>query len=248
MSEFDVIPALDIMGGKCVRLYQGRPDEETVFEYDPMDAASRWQDDGAGLLHVVDLDGAFRGIPVNLELISGIIKRLSIHVQVGGGIRCTEDALGYIEAGAERVVVGTRAFADHDWLIELIEEVGDRLVVGVDVKDGFVATGGWLESSDIRPSKAIEEMESIGVKRIIYTEVVKDGTLEGPNFEGIEEIARKSRIPVIASGGVGTIDDVLRVYKMRELGVEGVIIGMALYKGEFTLAEAFSAIKGEGGS
>jgi phosphoribosylformimino-5-aminoimidazole carboxamide ribotide isomerase len=248
MSEFHIIPAVDVKGGKCVRLYQGRPDEETVFESDPMDAAMRWQDDGAGLLHVVDLDGAFRGIPVNREVISEIITRLSIPVQVGGGIRSTDDALAYVETGAKRVVVGTRAFTDPDWLFELAEYLGDSLVVSVDVKDGRIATGGWLGLSEITPTIAVEKMAVMGVRRIIYTEVVRDGTLEGPNFDGIEEIAREAPIPVIASGGIGTVDDILRIYRMEELGVEGVIIGMALYKGKFTLAEALSAITGEGGS
>ena len=248
MSEFSIIPAVDIRGGKCVRLYQGRPDEEIIFESDPIDAAMRWQADGAGLLHVVDLDGAFRGIPVNREVISGIISQLSIPVQVGGGIRSTDDALGYIETGAERVVVGTRAFTDPDWLFELADKLGEGLVVGVDVKNGRIATGGWLELSKIIPSVAVEKMAIMGVERIIYTDVAKDGTLEGPNFDVIKEIAREAPIPVIASGGVGTVDDILRLYRMRELGVEGVIIGMALYKGKFTLDEALSAIMGEGGA
>ena len=248
MPDFQVIPAVDIKGGKCVRLYQGRADEETVFEGDPLDAALRWQEEGAGLLHVVDLDGAFRGIPVNREALEEIIKQLSIPVQVGGGIRSTDTALGYIDAGAERVVVGTRAFTDPDWLLEISDRLGGGLAVGVDVKDGRIATGGWLELSEIAPAVAVKKLAAMGVKRIIYTEVLKDGTLEGPNFAGIEDIARESSIPVIASGGVGTVEDIVRLYKIKESGIEGVVVGMALYKGRFTLAEALRGIQGEGGS
>ena len=248
MSDFHVIPAVDIKDGKCVRLFQGRLDEETVFQNDPLDAAMRWQDDGAALLHVVDLDGAFQGIPVNRELISSMIERLAVPVQVGGGIRSTDDAMAYIEAGAKRVVVGTGAFIDPDWLFELSDKLGDSLAVSVDVKDGRVATGGWLDLTETTPSVAVEKMAVMGVKRIVYTEVVRDGTLEGPNFKGIEDIAREASIPVIASGGIASVDDILRIHRMEELGIEGVIVGTALYKGKFTLAEALSAIKGEGGS
>ncbi|MBK5093624.1 MAG: 1-(5-phosphoribosyl)-5-[(5-phosphoribosylamino)methylideneamino]imidazole-4-carboxamide isomerase [Actinobacteria bacterium] len=247
MAGFQVIPAVDIKGGKCVRLYQGRPEAETVFESDPVDSALKWQDQGAGLLHVVDLDGAFQGTPVNNEVISGLMERLSIPVQVGGGIRSTDTALSYIEAGAARVVVGTRAFSDADWLVDLADKLGDRLAVGVDVKEGRIATAGWLELSEIVPTLAVEKLAAGGVKRIIYTDVTRDGTLDGPDFDGIEEVASASPIPVIASGGVGTVDDVLRIYRMKGSGVEGVIVGMALYKGRFTLDEALGAIKGEAG-
>ena len=247
MAGFQVIPAVDIKGGKCVRLYQGRPDEETAFDSDPVDSALRWQDQGAGLLHVVDLDGAFQGAPVNNEVISGLIERLSIPVQVGGGIRSTDTAMSYIEAGAARVVIGTRAFSDPDWLSELADRLGDRLAVGVDVKGGRIATAGWLELSEIVPDLAVKKLAAMGVMRIIYTDVKRDGTLDGPDFGGIEEFASVSPIPVIASGGVGTVDDVLRIYRMKGSGVEGVIVGMALYKRRFTLADALGAIEGEGG-
>jgi phosphoribosylformimino-5-aminoimidazole carboxamide ribotide isomerase len=248
MSEFLVIPAVDIRGGKCVRLYQGRLDDETVFDSDPVDAALRWQDEGAGLLHVVDLDGAFQGIPVNRGVISELISRISVPVQVGGGIRSTDSALEYIEAGAERVVVGTKAFSDPDWLFEVADKLGDRLAVGVDVKMGRIATEGWVELSEITPAVAVEKLAVMGIRRLVYTEVLKDGTLEGPNFDGIEGIARESPIPIIASGGVATVQDILRIFQMRELGVEGVIVGMALYRGKFTLAEALGALGEEGGS
>jgi phosphoribosylformimino-5-aminoimidazole carboxamide ribotide isomerase len=247
MSEFVIIPAVDIKSGKCVRLFQGRADEETVFSNDPEDVALRWQDEGARLLHVVDLDGAFEGRPVNREIIKAVISRLSIPVQIGGGIRSMDAALDYIDAGAYRVVVGTRAFSDPDWLSELTEELGDKLAVGVDVKEGRVATGGWLEFINTTSVEAVEYLSRIGVKRIIYTEVIKDGTLEGPNFEGIKRIADNSPIPVIVSGGVGEIDDIVSIYRMRRLGVEGVIVGMALYKGEFALADALEALEREGG-
>jgi len=246
MPGFDVIPAVDIRNGRCVRLYRGRPEEETVFFDDPAEVAARWEREGAALVHVVDLDGAFGGRPVNFGVIVNIIKRLSVPVQVGGGIRDTESAFAYIDSGAARVIIGTAAFTGTSLLEELTRSLGDRLAVGVDAREGLVATGGWLDTSDTTACDAVERLAALGVRRVIYTDINRDGTLSGPNFDGIETIAGISTIPVIASGGVSGIDDIRRIHQMSRLGVEGVIVGMALYRGEFTLEEANRAVSTKG--
>ncbi|PKQ28260.1 MAG: 1-(5-phosphoribosyl)-5-[(5-phosphoribosylamino)methylideneamino]imidazole-4-carboxamide isomerase [Candidatus Anoxymicrobium japonicum] len=242
-TEFLVIPAVDIMGGRCVRLRRGLADEETVFDKDPARAALRWQEEGARLLHVVDLDGAFSGKPVNSGVIRDIASALSIPIEVGGGIRSSADAFSYVESGISRVVVGTAAFEDADFLAEVAGGLGERLAVGVDVKEGKVALRGWMGVSQEKPEAAIDRLASVGVRRIIYTDTTRDGTLHGPNFKGLEAIARVSPIPVIASGGVSAVEDITRVSQMSPLGIEGVIVGMALYKEHFTLGEAFAALR-----
>ncbi len=242
-SGFLIIPAVDIRGGKCVRLLRGLADEETVFDEDPVNAALRWQEQGARLIHVVDLDGAFDGQPVNGLAVRKIASALDIPIEVGGGIRTTATATDYLEAGVARVVVGTAAFQDPEWLKCLAEALGERLAVGVDVKEGRVALGGWTGLSDEEPVAAVERLIGAGVRRIIYTDTMKDGTLEGPNIAGLEAVAEASSIPVVASGGVGAIDDILRISSLEGLGVEGVIVGMALYRGRFSLSEAIAALE-----
>ncbi len=242
-SGFLVIPAVDIRGGRCVRLWRGLAERQTVFDEDPVGAALRWQEEGARYLHVVDLDGAFEGSPVNAGTVKEIARALDIPVEVGGGIRTRKTALDYVEAGLARVVVGTAAFDDPAWLREATEALGDRLVAGIDVKEGMVAVRGWMGVSREKPDVAARRLVEAGVRRIIYTDTLKDGTLEGPNFEGIAAIAEASRVPVIAAGGVSSVEDVSRIAGMSELGVEGVITGMALYRGRFTLPEALGAIR-----
>lgn len=241
--EFTVIPAVDIRGGRCVRLYQGQPGEETVFSEDPIGAAERWQSEGARFLHVVDLDGAFQGRPVNNDVIMEIAGRLSIPVEVGGGIRTAEAARSYIDGGVSRVVIGTAAFEDSGLLSKMAGELGERLVVGVDVKDGRVAVAGWTGTGGQGPLEAVEMLASAGVRRVIYTDTSKDGTLMGPNLDAIEQLARSCPVPLIASGGVGELEDIARVSSMGALGIEGIIVGMALYKRKFTLAEAQRAAR-----
>jgi len=242
-NDFLIIPAVDIKDGRCVRLLRGEAAAETVFDEDPLRAALRWQEEGARFLHVVDLDGAFAGQPVNDAHVRRIASGLSIPVEVGGGIRDTKTAVAYIEAGVNRVVVGTAAFSEPDWLEELARELAEHLVVGVDVKKGKVAVRGWTGASEEEPALAVERLARAGVERIIYTDTMKDGTLEGPNFAGLEAIAGASAVPVIASGGVGSVEDLKRIAGMRDLGVEGAIVGMALYRGEFTLRDALAALE-----
>jgi phosphoribosylformimino-5-aminoimidazole carboxamide ribotide isomerase len=242
---FTVIPAVDIRGGKCVRLRQGLADVETVFDEDPVRAALRWQEEGARLLHVVDLDGAFKGEPVNDRTVIEIASALDIPIEVGGGIRSTNAAEAYVDAGVSRVIVGTAAFRDPDWLREIASRLGGRLVVGVDVKGCKVAVHGWAGVSEEDPGVAVERLAEAGVKRIIYTDTTKDGTLEGPNLAGLEAIASASPVPVIASGGVGSVEDIARVAALSPLGIEGVIVGMALYRGKFSLRAAIAAAEGK---
>lgn len=245
-GDFLVIPAVDIRAGRCVRLVQGLAEDETVFAEDPAEVARLWEAGGAPMLHVVDLDGAFEGRPVNYAVITRLIDRVSIPVEIGGGIRTRDDASRYLEAGAARVVTGTRALTDQAWLEELAAALGERLVVGLDVKGGMAAIAGWTDSGTLKPVDAVGMMERAGVKRIIYTDVSRDGTLHRPNFEGVEAIASAASIPVIASGGVSDLADIRRLSGMGDAGVEGVIVGMALYRKRFTLAEALGAAeKGE---
>ncbi|MBU1670895.1 MAG: 1-(5-phosphoribosyl)-5-[(5-phosphoribosylamino)methylideneamino]imidazole-4-carboxamide isomerase [Actinobacteria bacterium] len=241
MSGFTVIPAVDIRYGRAVRLVRGLPSRETVFADDPVEAALRWQAAGAALLHVVDLDGAFAGAPANFEAVERVLDATSIPVQVGGGIRSLEVANRYLDAGAARVIMGTAAFQGEEGPDELARALGDRLAVGVDVKGGRVALSGWAGTSGLEPLEAVDALEKAGVARIVYTDVSRDGTLEGPNMEGIVGIARSTSMAVIASGGVGTLDQIRRLADLRGAGVEGVIIGMALYRGEFALEEAMEA-------
>lgn len=242
MTDFTVIPAVDIRGGKCVRLYRGQAEKETVFDADPLQVAKRWENEGASLLHVVDLDGAFEGRPVNVGVIKRIAGSLSIPVQVGGGIRSTGGAWPYLDAGVSRVIVGTAAFESEGWLEDAAGELGERLVVGLDVKDEKVAVSGWTSDTGMTAGEALKRLTGAGVRRIIYTNVGRDGTLEGPDLEGIEKVARMSQVPVIASGGVSRLKDVLDVWRLSDLGVEGVIVGMALYRGRLNLPEALRAV------
>lgn len=242
-DEFLIIPAVDVKGGRCVRLWRGLADRETVFDEDPVRAATRWKEEGAELLHVVDLDGAFEGEPVNDRIIRRIAAEVDIPIEVGGGIRNTEAARSYVDNGVARVIVGTAAFRDPAWLAEIASELGDKLVVGMDVTKGKVAVHGWLGASEEEPADALARLAEAGVRRIIYTDTMMDGTLEGPNLAGIRAVASASPIPIIASGGVSSIADILEVAELHSLGVEGIITGMALYKGGFTLAEAIASLR-----
>jgi len=245
-DAFTIIPAVDIKDGKCVRLFRGIAEEATVFDEDPLRAALRWQEEGAALLHVVDLDGAFRGEPVNDSVVREIAGVLDIPIEVGGGIRSTATASAYVDAGVSRVIIGTAAFKDPQWLAEMVGLLGEKLVVGLDVKAGNIALHGWMGAASEAPAAAVRRLTGAGVRRIIYTDTMRDGTLQGPNFAGLGAIARASDIPVIASGGVSSIDDIIRIAEMAELGIEGAIVGMALYQGKFGLAEARDALGGRG--
>lgn len=229
-----VFPAIDIRGGKCVRLLKGEFDKETIYSDDPVGMALNWQRQGAKYLHVVDLDGAREGIPKNHEVINNIIKALDIPVQVGGGIRSLETAKKVISAGAERIIIGTSAITKPFMLIEAINELEEKLVVGIDSKDGYVAIRGWQSKSSRTTLDFAKEIEVLGARTIICTEISRDGMLGGPDAEGIKTLIEQTGIDVIASGGVSSIDDLIN---LREIGAAGAVVGKALYSGNITMEQ-----------
>ncbi len=232
-----VIPAIDLRGGRCVRLRQGDFDQETVFGDDPAAMAARWESEGAGRIHLVDLDGAKAGRPVNVEAVRQIIARVGIPCQLGGGIRDEATIAAWLESGIERVVVGTQALRDPEWFGRMARAYPARLLLGLDARDGRVATEGWLETSGVAALTLARQFDALPIAGIIYTDIARDGMLEGPNLESTAALAEAVRTPVIASGGVGTLDDLLR---LAALPIAGCIVGRALYDGRFTLRSALS--------
>jgi len=240
----EIIPAIDIRGGRCVRLEQGDYDRETVFGDDPPAIARRWEKAGAHRLHVVDLDGARDGHPVNSDVIREVIHSVSIAVQVGGGIRDVSVIDGYLKVGADRVAIGTAAVKDQTMLVNAVSLFRDLILVGVDARDGMVATEGWLDQSDLRALDLVQQLSEFGVARIFYTDIGRDGLQEGPNFAAINEVVEHtaglpSPIAVIASGGVTTVEHLER---LSLIGVEAAIVGKALYTGTLDLGEALRAV------
>lgn len=236
----EVIPAIDIRGGRCVRLYQGDYGQETVYAEDPSEVASQWISLGAMRLHIVDLDGAKVGEPVNLPIIKAIVSSTTVPVQIGGGIRTFEAAQTAIYTGVDRVIIGTAAVADPGLLNLLVDELGaERIVVSVDAKDGMVALRGWTESSEVSASDLIQQMSSIGVTRFLYTDITRDGTLTEPNFESIQSLISDSGTNLLAAGGISSVEHLTRLAK---LGAEGAVVGKALYTGDIDLKEALETL------
>ncbi|MCI0783591.1 MAG: 1-(5-phosphoribosyl)-5-[(5-phosphoribosylamino)methylideneamino]imidazole-4-carboxamide isomerase [Chloroflexi bacterium] len=239
----EIIPAVDIRGGRCVRLDQGDYERETVFADDPVAVAQRWEKAGARRLHVVDLDGARDGKPQNEDVIRRVIEAVSVAVQVGGGVRDISVIDRYVKAGADRVAMGTAAVKDQTMLVNAVSLFRERIIVGVDARDGMAATEGWRETSAVRALDLVQQLSEFGVERIFFTDISRDGMLGGPNFLAIQEVVEHaaglpSPMAVIASGGVSTVEHLKR---LRLIGVEGVIIGMALYTGALDIAEALAA-------
>ncbi len=236
----EVIPAIDLRGGRCVRLYQGDFDRETVFSDDPQAVALQWQEQGARRLHVVDLDGARTGVPANHEVIGAIARALRIPIQVGGGIRSVEVAQQILGLGAQRIVPGTAAVENPALVQELLQRFGPQaVIVGVDARDGLVAVRGWAERSDVPALELIEEMAALGIVRLLYTDISRDGTLAGPNFDGVAQVVERSGMAVLAAGGIASLEHLKR---LAELGVEGAIVGQALYTGDIDLRDALDAL------
>ncbi|MDX9767623.1 MAG: 1-(5-phosphoribosyl)-5-[(5-phosphoribosylamino)methylideneamino]imidazole-4-carboxamide isomerase [Ectothiorhodospiraceae bacterium] len=234
-----VIPAIDLKGGKCVRLRQGRMDDETVFSDDPVAIAGRWVEAGARRLHVVDLDGAVSGQPKNAEIVGAIARAFpDLPVQVGGGIRTDESALAYLEAGVQYVIIGTKAVSAPHFVNDLCLEFPGHVIVGLDARDGKVAIDGWSKLSHHDVVDLAQHFEADGVAAIIYTDISRDGMMQGVNVEATVRLAQSVHIPVIASGGVTTLEDIRRLCAVREEGIEGVVVGRALYEGTVDLAEA----------
>lgn len=233
----DIIPAIDLKGGKCVRLYQGDYSKETVFSVDPVATALRWQEQGAGRLHLVDLDGAAAGEVRNTKAIEDIVKNTSLEVELGGGIRRVDVVEQLINLGVKRVILGTVAVEQIELTKRIIKRFGEAIVVGIDARDSYVTTHGWMKISTMTVLDLSQAMAAIGARRIIYTDVKRDGTLTEPNYEVTAELVSKLKIPVVASGGISSIE---HIRKLAALGAEGVIIGKALYTGDIDLKEALA--------
>jgi phosphoribosylformimino-5-aminoimidazole carboxamide ribotide isomerase len=234
-----IIPAIDLRRGRCVRLYQGNPDKETVYGDNPVDVARQWEHLGARMLHLVDLDGAFTGQSQNAPVIGAIGEAVGIPLQLGGGIRTREAVEKALSTGISRVILGTLVIEESRLACDLIEEYTDSIVVGIDARDGTVAVKGWTESSSVQAIELASRVESWGVKEIIYTDIRRDGTLSGPDLAGLEEILGKTGLQVIVSGGISSLDDLHALKPYRER-VRGVIIGKALYSNQLTLTDAMN--------
>ena len=238
----EIIPAIDLLDGACVRLHQGDYDQVTRFSEDPVAQALSWQSQGASRLHLVDLDGAKRGEPVNDAAVRAITEALDIPVQLGGGVRSLERAEDLIACGLDRVILGTVAIEQPALVQELAQRHPGRIVVGIDAKDGRVATRGWIEQSDVLATDLAQQFSAAGIAAIITTDIATDGTLAGPNLDALRTMAQCSAVPVIASGGIGCMADLLALLPLEPLGVSGVIVGRALYDGRVALGEAIAAI------
>lgn len=232
-----VIPAIDLRGGLCVRLRQGDYNQETVFGEDPAAMAARWESEGAARIHLVDLDGAKSGSPVNVDSVRAILKTVKVPCQLGGGVRDERTIATWLEAGLERVIVGTQALRDPAWFRSMVEKYPGRVALGLDARDGNVATDGWLETSNTTATELAEQFDDLPMAAIIYTDIARDGTLEGPNIDATGALCRRVKTPVIASGGVGELNDIER---LATLPVAGCIVGRALYEGKFTMADALA--------
>ena len=236
----EIIPAIDLRNGKCVRLYQGDYERETVFSDRPVEVALRWQSEGASRLHLIDLDGAAKGEMCNLETIEDIIAAIDIPVQVGGGIRSLETIEQLLNIGVERTILGTVAVEKPELVEDACRKFGEDVIVSIDARDRLVATRGWLQKSQVAASQLAEQMVNLGVKRFIYTDISRDGTLTRPNFEAVAELLSRVSVPIIAAGGISSVYHLTR---LAELGVEGAIVGKAMYTGDINLADAFKAIQ-----
>jgi phosphoribosylformimino-5-aminoimidazole carboxamide ribotide isomerase len=233
-----VIPAIDLKGGRCVRLVQGKASAETVFSDDPVAVAERWEAEGARRLHIVDLDGAFGGGPAQMALIHKIARAVAIPVEVGGGLRTMEHVEEVLETGARWAIVGTRAALDPAFLGDVCRRFEDRIIVGLDASDGRVAVDGWTRVLELEAVTLARDAAAAGAGTIIYTDIARDGTQTGPNVRSTEALARAAQIPVIASGGVGSLEDIRQLAAIP--GIDGVIVGRALYTGAVSLRAALA--------
>ena len=231
----EVIPAIDLRGGKCVRLYMGDYEKETVYFDDPVEVARRWQKQGAKRLHVVDLDGALFGEPTHLDVIANIARSVNMPVQMGGGIRRILIAERLLKLGVSRIILGTAAVEDPNLVEETCRCFGEAIVVSIDAQDGLVAVRGWKARSTVPAAELAKRMAALGVKRFVYTDIGRDGTLTEPNFEAIADLLKKTSLPIIASGGISSLKHIKR---LKALGVESAIVGKALYTGDLDLEEA----------
>lgn len=238
-----VIPAIDLKDGRCVRLLQGQKDQVTVYDDDPVAVARRFASQGAERIHVVDLDGAFEGKPRNWEHLRAIVEAVDVPVQTGGGIRNLEAIEHLLEIGVDRVILGTVALKDPELVKEACRLFGpQKVLVGIDARNGRVAVEGWVEESDVPAARLAEAMRASGVEEIVFTDISRDGMLQGPNLASLEEMV-KTGVKVVASGGVSSVDDLIEIARFARQGVTGAIVGKAIYAGKVDLAEAIAAVR-----
>jgi phosphoribosylformimino-5-aminoimidazole carboxamide ribotide isomerase len=240
-----IIPAIDLKEGTCVRLEQGLMDKATVYSDDPATTAKHWEAQGAELLHVVDLNGAFAGVPKNLKAIISIRKAVRMPIEVGGGIRDMATIRTLVSHGVDRIILGTAAIENPAFVLEACKEFPDQIIVGIDAKDGMVAIKGWAEVTKVKAADLAHKMQKFGAIAVIYTDIRRDGMLSGPNIEATKTLAEALDIPVIASGGVSTMKDIKALLEVERFGVEGVITGKAIYSGSLDLKEAIALAKSE---
>ncbi len=234
-----IIPAIDLKDGECVRLRQGRMEDSTVFAGSPVDMAARWVETGARRLHLVDLNGAFAGEPVNGEVVTAIARAYpDLSIQIGGGIRNGETIEAYLKAGVEFVIIGTKAVKEPEFVTEMCQQFPGHIIVGIDAKKGLVATDGWAEVTEVKAADLAKRFESDGVSAIVYTDIDRDGMMQGVNVEATLAMAKASSIPVIASGGITNMDDIVALNRVANQGILGAITGRAIYEGTLDVAEA----------
>lgn len=234
-----IIPAIDLKDGCVVRLRQGKAEDKTIYSFDAVKIARQWKAQGAGLIHIVDLDGAFSGRPKNISLVKKILKSIDTRIEFGGGVRNLATIKALLDLGVYRVALGTRAIEDPVFLTEAFKKFKNKIIVSIDAQSGRMKTKGWKKDSKEKDLISFaRSLGKIGFKRLIYTDTLKDGTLTGPDIKGVTEILKKTGLKVIASGGVSSLGDLVKLSKLERYGLEGVIVGKALYEGRFTLKEA----------
>ncbi|BAZ66742.1 MAG: 1-(5-phosphoribosyl)-5-[(5-phosphoribosylamino)methylideneamino]imidazole-4-carboxamide isomerase [Pelatocladus maniniholoensis HA4357-MV3] len=238
----EVIPAIDLLEGRCVRLYQGDYDRSQVFSENPVDVAKQWVEQGATRLHLVDLDGAKVGKLVNIDAIEAIAQAVSVPIEVGGGLRTQESVQQLFNLGVQWAILGTVAVEQPQLVQQLCQEFPKKIIIGIDARNGKVATRGWLETSEVLATQLAVQMQELGAAAVIYTDIHRDGTLTGPNLDALRELAAAINIPIIASGGVSSITDLLSLLALEPQGVRGVIVGRALYTGDISISEAVRAV------
>jgi phosphoribosylformimino-5-aminoimidazole carboxamide ribotide isomerase len=245
MAAFTIYPAIDMRGGKCVRLLQGDYNKETVYGDSPFDMAKLFAEQGVEWIHMVDLDGAKEGKRINDRFVLEVAKNLNVKVQIGGGIRTEEDVAYYLENGVDRVILGSAAISNPQFVKDMLAKYGSQIAIGIDAKDGFVATEGWLNTSTVKATELGKELAEAGATTFIFTDIATDGMLSGPNIQAVAEMARVTGKNVIASGGVSSLADLKALQKFAEDGVAGAIVGKALYTKQFTVAEALKEMENE---
>jgi phosphoribosylformimino-5-aminoimidazole carboxamide ribotide isomerase len=241
-----IMPAIDLKEGQCVRLLQGDPDQKTVYSEDPVQMARHWEAKGAECLHVVDLDGAFSGLPIHLDLIGEIARAVQIPIQVGGGMRSLETIGAFLERGAHRVILGTKAVSSPDFLGEACRRFERRILLGIDAQGGYLSVEGWTQATSLRAVDFAQEVSHYPLGGIIYTDISRDGMLKGPNLQALGEMVEATSLPLIASGGISSLEDVRAIMALEGKGIIAMIIGKALYSGRIDLSKAIALTRAGG--